>query len=126
MKILVTGANGYLGRGIVKQLIEDGMEVVATDINIDKIDQRAERVECDLFSVENPFEYFGEPDGVLHLAWRNGFVHNADSHINDLPSHHAFLLKIFKSEVKNITVMGSMHEVDFGKEVLMRILHVIR
>lgn len=29
MKILVTGANGYLGTGVVKQLCDDGMEVVA-------------------------------------------------------------------------------------------------
>ena len=28
MKILVTGANGYLGQGIVKQLIEDNNEVI--------------------------------------------------------------------------------------------------
>ena len=32
MKILVTGANGYLGKGVVKVLIEDGISVVATDI----------------------------------------------------------------------------------------------
>ena len=31
MKILVTGANGFLGRGVVKQLLDDGMEVIATD-----------------------------------------------------------------------------------------------
>ena len=28
MKILVTGANGYLGTGIVDQLINDGNEVI--------------------------------------------------------------------------------------------------
>lgn len=30
-KILVTGANGYLGKGVVKQLLDDGIEVIATD-----------------------------------------------------------------------------------------------
>ena len=31
MKILVTGANGYLGQGIVSKLINFGHEVIATD-----------------------------------------------------------------------------------------------
>lgn len=31
MKILVTGANGFLGRGIITELIKQGNEVIATD-----------------------------------------------------------------------------------------------
>lgn len=113
MKILVTGANGYLGSGVVKQLLDDGFEVVAADFEVDRIDRRAKKVACDLFSVNNPFEEFDKPEIVLHMAWRDGFVHNADSHIQDLPKHHEFLLKLFKSNVKKIAVMGSMHEVGF-------------
>ncbi|CZQ95843.1 NAD-dependent epimerase/dehydratase family protein [Trichococcus ilyis] len=113
MKILVTGANGYLGLGVVKQLLDDGIEVVAADFKTDRVDGRAQKMDCDLFSIEDPYTYFGKPDVVIHMAWRDGFVHNADSHINDLPKHHDFLLKLFKSEVKNVAVMGSMHEIGF-------------
>lgn len=113
MKILVTGANGYLGIGIVKQLLDDGHEVVAADKRLDKVDNRATKKECDLFFIEDPFNYFSQPDVVLHLAWRDGFVHNSDSHIQDLPLHHAFLLKLFSSPVSRICIMGSMHEVGF-------------
>lgn len=113
MKVLVTGANGYLGLGIVKQLLDDNMEVIAADIKTDSIDDRAIKVDCDLFSVEYPYEHFGKPEVVLHLAWKNGFVHNSDHHIDDLPKHHRFLLKLFNSAVKRIAVMGSMHEVGF-------------
>lgn len=35
MKILITGANGYLGQGIVKAIIETGNEVIATDFKLD-------------------------------------------------------------------------------------------
>ncbi len=113
MKILVTGANGYLGLGVVKQLLDDGIDVVAADFKTDKVDERAHRMDCDLFSIENPYEFFQNPDVVLHMAWRDGFVHNSDSHINDLSKHHEFLLKLFKSDVRNIAVMGSMHEIGF-------------
>lgn len=113
MKILVTGANGYLGIGVVKQLLNDGVKVIATDFKTDRVDDRAQKMNCDLFSIDDPYTYFGTPDVVIHMAWRDGFVHNADSHINDLPKHHDFLLKLFKSKVKNVAVMGSMHEVGF-------------
>lgn len=41
MKILVTGANGYLGTGIVDQLINDGNEVIATDVRTNRINKEA-------------------------------------------------------------------------------------
>lgn len=113
MKILVTGANGYLGQGVVKQLLNDGHDVVATDISTQNIDTRATSVECDLFSVSNPFSFFGEPDVLLHMAWRNGFVHNAISHIDDLPNHYKFLKEMTDAGIKQIAVLGTMHEVGF-------------
>lgn len=113
MKVLVTGANGYLGQGIVKHLLNNENEVIAVDISIDHVDVRADRKACDLFSIENPYDYFGQPDTVLHLAWRDGFVHYSDAHINDLPAHYKFLKRMSESDVKKIAVMGSMHEIGF-------------
>ena len=55
MKILVTGANGYLGQGIVKELLDNGNNVVAADFKTTYVDDRAEKVDCDLFSVEEPY-----------------------------------------------------------------------
>lgn len=113
MKILVTGANGFLGTGIVKQLLDDGHDVIATGRKLDRVDSRAERITADLFEIEDPFEYFGKPDVLLHLAWRNGFVHNNPSHIDDLPLHCRFLNKMVSSGIRKLAVMGSMHEVGF-------------
>lgn len=112
-KILVTGANGYLGKGIVKHLLDAGYDVIATDFKNDYIDERAQFISGDIFSIENPYEYFQKPDCLLHLAWRNGFVHNATSHIEDLPHHYGFIRKFAESDVKKIAVLGSMHEVGF-------------
>lgn len=113
MKILVTGANGYLGQGIVKQLLDDGNEVIATDLKNDNIDKRAKIKIMDIFNLDDPYRYFEKPDIVLHLAWRDGFVHNSINHINDLPRHYLFLKKFIEANISQIAVLGSVHEVGF-------------
>lgn len=113
MKVLVTGANGYLGQGIVKEILDSGNKVIAVDFKTDYVDRRAEKIPCNLFGVENPYEYFGRPDVLLHLAWRNGFVHYSNTHIEDLPKHYEFIKLMAESGVRQIAVMGSMHEIGF-------------
>ena len=113
MKILVTGANGYLGQGVVRHLLDLGNEVIAADFNVDNVDDRAERIVCDLFSIEDPYSYFKEPEVLLHMAWRDGFVHYSDAHVQDFPKHFEFIKKFSESCVKRIAVMGSMHEIGF-------------
>lgn len=113
MRILVTGANGYLGSGVVKAILNNDVEVVAVDFKTDHVDYRAKSIECNLFNVEDPFNYFGNPDILLHMAWRDGFVHYSDAHIQDLPKHYEFIKKMAESGCKHIAVMGSMHEVGF-------------
>lgn len=113
MKILVTGANGYLGQGVVSRLLDSGNEVIATDLKIDNIDERAKKISVNLFELENPYEYFEKPDVVLHMAWRNGFVHDSENHILDLPNHYIFIKRLLENGLKKIAVMGSMHEIGF-------------
>lgn len=114
MKILVTGANGYIGSKVVSQLIDDGAEVVATDIDDAHIDKRATIIKADIFSDnDNWFEFFGNPDVCLHMAWRDGFVHNSDKHMLDLSSHYKFITNLIDNGLKTFASMGSMHEVGY-------------
>lgn len=113
MKILVTGANGYIGTGVIKALLELNQNVIATDFNVDGIDSRANAIAENIFEIKNPYDFFGKPDVVLHLAWRNGFVHNAESHLGDLANHYTFLSKLAESGIKKIVALGSMHEIGF-------------
>lgn len=114
MKILVTGAGGYLGTGVVKQLCDDGMEVIAAcHHRTELVDPRANIRSGDIFTLENPYLALGQPDILLHMAWRNGFVHNDPSHIEDLPKHYRFLQSMIAGGVQQVTVIGSMHEVGF-------------
>ena len=50
MKVLVTGAGGYIGRHIVSNLLDLGHEVVAADIRVEGIDGRAVKKELNLFT----------------------------------------------------------------------------
>lgn len=114
MKILITGANGYLGRGIIERLLSRGYEVIATDFSKnDEINDNVNFISCNLFEVEKPYTFFGRPDVLLHLAWRDGFIHYSNSHIDDLPNHYQFIKLMAESGVKRIAVLGSMHEVGF-------------
>lgn len=94
MKVLVTGAGGYIGRHIVSNLLDLGHEVVAADIRVEGIDGRAIKKELNLFTanLDSIYSEMGNPDVCLHMAWRDGFVHNSNNHIGDLSSHYKFWL----------------------------------
>lgn len=113
MKILVTGANGYLGQGVVTALLKKGCEVIATDFSLNNVSDQAEKITANLFEISDPYDFFDKPDVVLHMAWRDGFKHNSLNHMNDLAGHYNFLRLMAESGVKRIAVMGSMHEVGF-------------
>lgn len=115
MKILVTGANGYIGRHVVKYLIDKGAEVIACDIVCNDVDERAECRSLNLFDLPegNVWEQFGSPDVCLHMAWRNGFVHNAPTQMGDVSAHYNFMTAMIDGGLKQLAVMGTMHEVGY-------------
>ena len=66
-----------------------------------------------MFEIDSPYKYFESPDVLLHLAWRDGFIHYSDAHIVDLPKHYSFIKDFVENGVKQVAVMGSMHEIGF-------------
>ena len=119
MKVLVTGANGYIGRHVVSALLNVGCNVVACDLRLQDVDARAEQMEMNLFESDSHlYDKVGSPDVCLHMAWRDGFQHNSFNHMGDLSSHYRFLTRLVDSGLKRLAVMGTMHEVGYWEGMI--------
>ena len=114
-KVLVTGANGYIGRNVINYLLDSNIDVVAVDSSLNKIiSEKVKKIEINIF--ENTDYLFSNLQNVgtcIHLAWRNGFVHNSITHLEDISLHYNFLKKIHEFGIKNINVIGTMHEIGY-------------
>lgn len=114
MSVLVTGAGGYIGRHVVSALLERGLDVSVVDLRLDGVDPRARRVEADIFSGDaDIYDQLGRPDVVLHMAWRDGFKHASPAHIDDLAKHYHFIENLYAGGLRQLAVMGTMHEVGY-------------
>ena len=116
MKILLTGASGYLGKQVIKYYLsrqEEDIKLFAVG-NAEKLEWSGIPVmDIDLFdegASQRIFNQFGRIDTLIHLAWRDGFKLNSMNHINNFPLHVNFISSLYKLGVKNINVMGSMLE----------------
>lgn len=71
-KIIVTGANGFIGKNLIKKLTKQEYCVVALDIQFDEEIEKNERVEtikCNLFELDSLQLKKDEYSGFIHLAW---------------------------------------------------------
>lgn len=118
MKIAITGANGFIGRRVIEQLIKEGHQIVAFILPEELPHPLIESsiiVKTNIFSLEQGElnDYLSGCDVLLHLAWKSGFNHHAPSHINDVLEHYHFIYKAVQANVPFISVAGTMHEIGY-------------
>lgn len=67
-RICVTGASGKAGRAVVRDLLEHGYDVAATDITAPKNNVKYEVLRADLTDYGQALQVLKDVDAVIHLA----------------------------------------------------------
>lgn len=117
MRVLVTGATGFLGQHLVPMLLARGFQVIA----LARDEKRArtfewfERVEFHSFDIyqtmEHPYQRLGNPDAVIHLAW-SGLpqYHQAFHFEKNLFADYRFLKSLVEDGARHLVVAGTCSE----------------
>lgn len=118
MNIIITGANGYIGRNVVKELVSKGHKVIAILFDGESPHpflNGAELFYGDIFALsqEQKIGLVQNAECLLHLAWQAGFNHRDPSHLNNVMKHYQFLTSMAELGIQNISVAGTMHEVGY-------------
>jgi dTDP-6-deoxy-L-talose 4-dehydrogenase (NAD+) len=119
MKILVTGATGFLGRYVVKSLLLSGHTVIATASrskeNAGELLSQSKNlkyIQKDLNDrEENYYSFFEEPERVIHLSWQGLPNYKELFHIErNLPSNYYFIKNLVSNGLGSITITGTCFE----------------
>lgn len=119
MKILVTGATGFIGQQVVTTLVNTGHDVVATATNADKAANVPALAGIPFVAYRFPaigddrnlFQLFGEPDTVIHLAWQGLPNYKASFHLDqNLFPQFLFLKNLLFNGLTSLTVTGTCFE----------------
>lgn len=119
MKVLVTGATGFIGNYVVKELLKHNHLVIASSANASKAQQAEWYVDVsyrpfDLANFDdslNYYDFFDQPDLMIHLAWEGLPNYKSSFHEEiNLPRHFAFLTNLIVNGLPDLTVTGTCFE----------------
>ncbi len=118
MKILVTGATGFIGTHVINELINNyDCDVMATSSNFDKAQKcewfgHVQYLEYDINNeYKDCFDFFQQPDLMIHLAWQGLPNYKELFHFdNNLFSNYCFVKNMIENGLKSIAITGTCFE----------------
>lgn len=117
MRVMVTGATGFVGRHVVNELLARGHSIVAIARDFKRAQEmpwfdRVEFIQCDLHEgFQHLFQAKSLPNAIIHLAWPGLPNYRDFFHISkNLPADLAFLEAAVKSGVHHLLVAGTCLE----------------
>jgi dTDP-6-deoxy-L-talose 4-dehydrogenase (NAD+) len=117
LKILVTGATGFIGKHVVQELLNHNVEVVATSRNIEKARrcQWLSKVSYIMWDLnqnrEDYFSFFDRPDCMIHLAWEGLPNYKKLSHFErNVPTHYNFIKNMVQNGLNHLVAIGTCLE----------------
>ena len=115
LKIAVSGASGFVGRHVVRELLRLGSSVIVLGRDFTKFREfegQVAIIECDISEViDDSFNRLGRPDVLIHLAW-DGLPNYKSSHHFDteLTNQYRFLKGLVNGGLKSLVVTGTCFE----------------
>lgn len=119
MKVLVTGATGFIGNYVVEELLKNNHQVIATSLHKEKAEEFSWFKKVEYFNLDfsqlkndiNYFQFFKQPEKIIHLAWEGLPNYQSSFHIEDnLPRHFNFLKNLVINGAKDVAISGTCME----------------
>jgi nucleoside-diphosphate-sugar epimerase len=114
-KVIVSGATGFVGRHLIKELVEKGYEVFALVRDLEKASSIPDINNAKIlhFDITNPNKKISLPiDAIfIHCAWENVKDTLSSKHIEEhFINNYLTIKNIIEYGIKKILITGSCHE----------------
>jgi dTDP-6-deoxy-L-talose 4-dehydrogenase (NAD+) len=117
MRVLVTGATGFIGTHVINELIKRDVEIIATSRSENRAKLKAwyssvKFIEHDIQNTTgNLFSKFQNPDILIHLAWSGLPNYKNLFHIeSELHKQYYFIKKMVTDGLNDLNITGTCFE----------------
>ncbi len=116
MRIAVTGASGFIGKYVLRELLKTSHDIIAICRNPSSLDQdEYKSIQIYKYNIKqnnnNLFNDLGKPDHLIHLAWDGLPNYKSIFHFeNELPSQFNFLKNLIKQGLHSLFISGTCLE----------------